>query len=96
MIDGETMNTIDIFTVAPGDIVRRVRNEHRPWTSGSPGCKDCGTNEPCAAQEAANEVLRLSRLINNAADDLSRIQGENIILRELAGLAPNQLLPEMP
>jgi hypothetical protein len=90
------MNAIDICTVSPGEIIGRVRNEHRPWTSGSPGCKDCGTNEPCAAQEAANEVLRLSRLINKASDDLSRIQGENIILRELAGLALNQPLPEMP
>ena len=62
------MNAIDICTVSPGEIIGRVRNEHRPWTSGSPGCKDCGTNEPCAAQDAANEVLRLSRLSNVSAD----------------------------
>jgi hypothetical protein len=88
------MNAIDICTVSPGEIIGRVRNEHRPWTSGSPGCKDCGTNEPCAAQDAANEVLRLSRLINKAADDLSRIQGENLRLRGLCGLSATQSLPE--
>ena len=41
------------------DVVDELLSAHRPWTSGSPGCKDCGTNEPCAAQRAAAELVRM-------------------------------------
>jgi hypothetical protein len=45
--------------------------------------------------EAADEIERLLRIINRAAGDLSRLQGENLRLRSLCGLAANQPIPEI-
>lgn len=47
------------------------------------------------ANEAADEIERLFRLIDRAADDMSGLQSENRRLRSLCGLPATGKLPEM-
>lgn len=53
-------------------------------------------SDPAAIIEmAADEIDRLFRLIGKAADQMSDLEHENIRLRAMCGLAPNQPIPEM-
>lgn len=54
------------------DIAEQLVMTHRPWSSGSLGCRDCGTNEPCASQRAADEIRQLRQWKRDASVLLDR------------------------
>jgi hypothetical protein len=45
------------------DIVEELRAAHPQWTSGLPGCSDCGTHEKCLGQRAADVIEKLRGLL---------------------------------
>lgn len=54
------------------DVIEHLLLSHRKWSSGSPGCRDCGTNEPCVSQRAADEIRQLRQWKRESTEVLLR------------------------
>lgn len=66
----------------------RLKRDHAPMEANLHRRAD-------EANEAAAEIVRLLKLMNRAADDLSDLQSENRRLRALCGLPVFGKLPEL-